>query len=492
MAQHEDGKGEEIVVESTEQSSLRGKRYFTVRSSALFYATSKEGMDTEVSFLNHFLLKRGIKKVIAFISFRDMSGKLWKRLTVTVQEPKVYSFRVSQYCGDHFEGSADVEFYSVENIFVPYSAVSVIYSCSESLCQMHSYTRIYNAHEAEEPHFIPTGEEAGWTIRDNEAGTESVAYIHNGREAHATAIEIELVNAKGERQFVQLPVQKLAPFATVALVPSQHFDVRNFLGTQIGQAAISFKTAKVFPRILCGNRRLSRSGLIVDFQVTHSNFNYAKFGTPRLPAGELGYSFTPTVKPCEKLELHVFPHFENTEDIVARTKAGMAKISQESGSLLAVAPGEEVEFSTADPRGLPNRVVNSLLLHYASDRLPADCSGGIFTSGYIADNKHWYWGIGSTDGCQSSLSCTLGSRFLATTDFKKDAQITLYDSDGECGAGTVALELVTTSAVDLRSLLTRPTKGTFWYRCITDYPLCLFYCSIYDPLKRSGSVEHSF
>jgi hypothetical protein len=170
----------QVQVESTEQSAKRRKQSMTVRSSALFYASTSNGMNTEISFLNHFLLKREIPKVVCFASFRTMTGQLVKRVPIVVEQPIVYAMPVADHVGGDFEGSVEIEFYSVENIFVPYAAVSAIYSSAQSFCQIHSYTRIYNSMELEETHIIPTGEEAGWMLRDFEAGTESVAFLHNG------------------------------------------------------------------------------------------------------------------------------------------------------------------------------------------------------------------------------------------------------------------------------------------------------------------------
>lgn len=58
-------------VESTEESARRRKKYFCVRSSATFFAQSGAGMETQISFLNHYLLRHEIAKVMCVLSLRE-------------------------------------------------------------------------------------------------------------------------------------------------------------------------------------------------------------------------------------------------------------------------------------------------------------------------------------------------------------------------------------------------------------------------------------
>ena len=54
------------------------KKTFFKSSSSVFFGVynSSQNLDTEISFLNHFILKRGIKDVVAKIELRCSNGKL--------------------------------------------------------------------------------------------------------------------------------------------------------------------------------------------------------------------------------------------------------------------------------------------------------------------------------------------------------------------------------------------------------------------------------
>ena len=97
--------------------------------------------DVSISFLNHFLIKRGITSVGCKVTAIDKHGvRLVSHLTV-IDEPHVYTMYLQR---DFNVGAASflVEFFSSENIFIPFPAVMVNHRTKNALSSVHSFNRI--------------------------------------------------------------------------------------------------------------------------------------------------------------------------------------------------------------------------------------------------------------------------------------------------------------------------------------------------------------
>lgn len=102
-----------------------------------------EGTKAEISFLNHFLLKRGYKDASCKITAIDLDGKKIESRLHQITEPRVYTIRlsgmverpVSQYM---------VEFYCAQNLFMPAPAVMVNHVGKGFVNQVHAFNRILN------------------------------------------------------------------------------------------------------------------------------------------------------------------------------------------------------------------------------------------------------------------------------------------------------------------------------------------------------------
>ena len=100
---------------------------------------------TNITFLNHFLLKRNYKEVSLKITAIDVSGNLFDTLLIFIDEPKVYSFDLD----DLFDSSNQIneyliEFFSEKNLFIPFPAVMVNHIGNDFINVVHSYNRVLN------------------------------------------------------------------------------------------------------------------------------------------------------------------------------------------------------------------------------------------------------------------------------------------------------------------------------------------------------------
>lgn len=101
------------------------------------------GSDVEISFLNHFLIKRGIAKVACRITAVDPEGNRIEARLHEITDPRVYRIPLSGMVEDEV-ASYIVEFFSPENLFIPFPAVMVNHVGDGFLNTVHSYNRVLN------------------------------------------------------------------------------------------------------------------------------------------------------------------------------------------------------------------------------------------------------------------------------------------------------------------------------------------------------------
>ena len=478
------------IIESSEQSAARMKMNVCHRSSAIFFAQVGKMVDTRLTFLNHFLLKRDIPEVKCVVTFRALDGTQISQTNFNVTEPRTYSVTVRDFVGSEFVGSAEIEFLSEYNLGVPFCATMAIYKSQNGYCQLHAYSRTYNTEEITEDRVYQKAAEIGWTLRDTE-DVQSLAILHNGPESANGKINIRITNSAGERVDLVLPIATIPAYGSLQIVPSEHYDVKSFLAGQPGHGAVFFPASRAFPRMCCGNRRVNADGDVLDLQLTHSNFNYSVHQTPRLNVGEKAFSFLPHL-PQGELSLVVYPHYAQTEEVVAEAGGRRHMLRNDQIGMLPAQMGGSFVFETSDRRGLPNRLVNGLIADWKSKALPAECSYGVVTSGYKAATKHWYWGYAGEGAIEAYLSGFFASDLLSVDQFKDTVEIVLYDQQGECGRTELSMDDFRKGPIALTDVRARETKGVIYYRAAMDYTMGSFFSVVFDPKKKSGSIEHSF
>lgn len=101
------------------------------------------GAVTEISFLNHFLLKRRYPKVGLRLTGVDTSGQRIESRLYPVTEPRVHTFRLTGSFSRPI-ASTIVEFFAAENLFIPFPAVMINHCGPGFLNTVHAYNRALN------------------------------------------------------------------------------------------------------------------------------------------------------------------------------------------------------------------------------------------------------------------------------------------------------------------------------------------------------------
>ncbi len=352
------------------------------RSSAIFWVKNSSQIHTTISFSNYWKYKNNID-VSILLNLRKLSGELIYRKNIDFEENFVCNYSPPE----DFEGSVEIEAFSIKNMRIPYAAIMAIYESTESISMVHSYARAYSQHEIEEKRTITIGEESCWTLRDN-LDTTSFSVIHNGPNQHERQIiKLAVRNFLGKEQVTQIELQPMAPFETIIIEPKNYFEnLINWLGNKPGNARISFKLKDGFTRMLCGVKKNDDSQI----QLTHSNFDYSSHETDKITDGILrAYMRTPNVNGDFKQEIVVYPDNSFGEYI--------SKIDEKERKFLTGDIhrmtfennlGKNVEFYRTD-NILPTRIVTALRLNSNESIVPAECSLGI--THHKRPKKHFHW-----------------------------------------------------------------------------------------------------
>ena len=116
----------------------------TVHRSSLIVPRFNQSI-SNISFINHFLLKRNNKDVTLKITAINDDGMIEYSLYLEINEPKVYTFYL-EYLFTEISNIKEflIEFYSNKNLFIPFPAVMINHIGVDFINSVHSYNRVLN------------------------------------------------------------------------------------------------------------------------------------------------------------------------------------------------------------------------------------------------------------------------------------------------------------------------------------------------------------
>ena len=116
----------------------------TVHRSSLIVPRFQQAR-SYISFLNFFLIKGKNKSVVLKITAINSHGNVFDSVSMTVDEPRVYTFDLEHLFDDEQSISQYlIEFYSGKNLFIPFPAVMINHVGDDFINCVHSYNRVLN------------------------------------------------------------------------------------------------------------------------------------------------------------------------------------------------------------------------------------------------------------------------------------------------------------------------------------------------------------
>lgn len=200
------------------------KRFLDVEKTRKFYHAQKvinsthraslmvpelPGTKANISFLNHFLIKRQYPSVACRVTAIDERGLRIESRVFPIDKPQVYVIPLTGMVVKP-AGSYMVEFFSSDNLFIPFPAVMINHVGVGFHNSVHAYNRVLNdVFEDDEINAVHQREAAIDVRHDDEA--ETVAIFHAGPQDVQGEIDFELRTPEGmiRRRKVALQLPKL-------------------------------------------------------------------------------------------------------------------------------------------------------------------------------------------------------------------------------------------------------------------------------------------
>jgi hypothetical protein len=173
------------------------------RASAIFPIFDREHYANNITFLNHWLVKRGIPEIAARHTIRDAGGTRLGQVFSTIDRSKCYSVDLEEILAaaeignDLATGSWEVEFFSARNLFIPYPAVVQTIHNDTFFNQVHAYARVLNdfeEHRAVNKH--KTMEASVDVVIDDDTDT-FVTLINGPVETKGQEVHFHLTDTEG-------------------------------------------------------------------------------------------------------------------------------------------------------------------------------------------------------------------------------------------------------------------------------------------------------
>ena len=393
---------------STAENKIKQKKDIFYSSSTVFFGVLDRGknIDTKISFLNHFLLKRQIESVALRLSVRDLEGILLKEKIFNITKPITYSYKLSDLLPKNIasgEFSIFLEFTANKNLGVPFCAVSMAILSPNTIDHVHTYGRALEVNEINSDIDFSKSYETGWTIASGD-NISNFAILHNGRMFSEVGINLKLF-IKGEEFFKdQIRFFKLKPFATLKL------DLEKILySSSDGIEALSrIKFSKygeidakinltglkgTFPRMLfvaLANLGNDKEVNIFNFKYinfTHSNFD---FDNASQPSSRKNFGFINNPSYPEGIKdsgFRYFPCIDLNQVDFNNKKLACLPFSLDPLSSMKVLSKNKI----------PSRIVGENWVEWKSSPIKGSCSTGTFIIENTDFNSYWHWGLLNPD-----------------------------------------------------------------------------------------------
>jgi hypothetical protein len=183
-------------IEDTRRAHHADPQRGAVHRSSLL-APSLPGCEVDVSFVNHFLLKRNVGEVACRVTAVDREGRRIAARTQPVREPRVHVLRLAELA-DGPVANYLIEFFGAADLAIPFPAVVVNHRSAHFLNSVHSYNRVLNDVFEDDEVNATQVREASIDVRVDGA-TDTFLLFTSGPLPCRAALELTLRSRSGAR-----------------------------------------------------------------------------------------------------------------------------------------------------------------------------------------------------------------------------------------------------------------------------------------------------
>ena len=129
-------------IEATRKTYHKDPTLNTIHRASLLVPEIPNAI-AEISFINHFLLKRQYSNVACKITAIDTSGKKLQSKLHRIDKPVVYNFKLTGMVTEPVSNYM-IEFFAPDNLFIPFPAVMINHHGKNFINQVHAFNRVLN------------------------------------------------------------------------------------------------------------------------------------------------------------------------------------------------------------------------------------------------------------------------------------------------------------------------------------------------------------
>ena len=246
----------------------------TFRSSAIFPIINNKFLETNITFLGYWLIKRKILEVTVLITLRNQKGVIIKRESMIIDQIKSYKVSIRKMINNRnsdFVGSLELEVFSTRDMVFPYPAFVLNYLSKKSSTFVHTCGRVYNDFEDLKLNSDIQVPESGFDIIPNDDFLPFFAFVNGPIPILKKIIDVEVINFKGKILKKKIVIKKTDALETKFIYFLTQKE-KIFLEGQKGTIKIKHNLEGFFPRFLCGNIKRDKS----ISSLTHTYYDTSK------------------------------------------------------------------------------------------------------------------------------------------------------------------------------------------------------------------------
>jgi len=233
----------------------------TMRSSAVFpIRVEEKKIDTIVTFMGYWLLKREIKEVTALITLRASNGSVVITESNLIDCVKSFKWSMKEMLDKskenvkgNFLGSVEVEIFSARDMVFPYPAITLSYVSELGNTFVHTCGRIYNDLSDLEENNEQVVPETGFDIISKNEFNPYFSFVNGPIAIVKENIDLEFINVKGESLFVEKIIENESPYSTIWINILESESARSFFNDERGTVKINHDLKGFYPRFVVGN-----------------------------------------------------------------------------------------------------------------------------------------------------------------------------------------------------------------------------------------------
>lgn len=227
-----------------------------LRSSAIFPFVINDNLDTKITFLSYWFLKRKISEVSVSITLRDKEGLKLFFFNIIIKDTRSYEYSVREILNKNkifkiVNGSIEIEINSTQDMVFPFPAITVSYVSKNSNAFVHTCGRIFNDLDDKIQNTKVLVAETGFDVLPNKGLKPFFSFVNGPNVLENQKIKLHYINSFGETLKKTIFFKYLKPYSTQMIFFLGEKE-RNFFKKKKGTLKIDHDFKDFFSRFMCG------------------------------------------------------------------------------------------------------------------------------------------------------------------------------------------------------------------------------------------------